>query len=192
MSCPIHPNVIHTGCDTCLPDLKRIAEEIRQGATVTTDPPIELIERIDALEAMVEQQTDRATEVLSQLADMTKSREEMRAARDESEKKRDLSAYVLDKALEQRDAEEKAAMCSGGILSDVCDVVFDDPRRAMTHGYDGVVQRCRELIAIERAIERCGSDAQVQINPSLKATYPEWWSAVAKMIEDYKAEEANR
>lgn len=52
-----------------------------------------------------------------------------------------------DRAIEQRDAEEKAAIHSVGILSDVCDVVFADPQRAMTHGYDGVVERCRIMVA---------------------------------------------
>lgn len=49
--------------------------------------------------------------------------------------------------IRQRNDEETAALHSGGILSDVCDVVFDDPDRAAKHGYDGVVERCRELVA---------------------------------------------
>ena len=46
---------------------------------------------------------------------------------------------------EQRDAEEAAAMHSGGILSDICDIVFDDSERAIRHGYDGVREKVIEL-----------------------------------------------
>lgn len=41
----------------------------------------------------------------------------------------------------QLTTEEQCAMESGGILSDVCDLVFDDPERAATHGYEGVKEK---------------------------------------------------
>jgi hypothetical protein len=47
----------------------------------------------------------------------------------------------LERAIEQRDAEEADAMHSGGILSDVCDIAFADPQRAMRDGYDGIRER---------------------------------------------------
>lgn len=43
-------------------------------------------------------------------------------------------------------AEEQSATGSGGILSSVCDLVFDDPRRALDHGYDGVEDKIVEII----------------------------------------------
>jgi len=45
----------------------------------------------------------------------------------------------------QLTAEEQCAMNSGGILSDVCDLVFDDPERAATHGYEGVKEKIVEM-----------------------------------------------
>lgn len=45
----------------------------------------------------------------------------------------------------QLTAEEQRAMESGGILSDVCDLVFDDPERAATHGYEGVKEKIVDL-----------------------------------------------
>lgn len=46
---------------------------------------------------------------------------------------------------EQRDAEETEAMESGGILSDVCDIAFADPQRAMKEGYAGIRERVAVL-----------------------------------------------
>lgn len=46
----------------------------------------------------------------------------------------------------QLEDEEEAAMKSGGILSDVCDVLFRDETRALTHGYEGVLDRAKELV----------------------------------------------
>ncbi len=48
--------------------------------------------------------------------------------------------------------EERDAMHSGGILSDVCDIAFDDEGRAMTAGYDGIRERVRELVQLERRL----------------------------------------
>ena len=45
----------------------------------------------------------------------------------------------------QLTTEEECAMNSGGILSDVCDLVFDDPERAATHGYEGVKEKIVEM-----------------------------------------------
>lgn len=45
----------------------------------------------------------------------------------------------------QLTTEEECAMNSGGILSDVCDLVFDDPERAATHGYKGVHNKIAEI-----------------------------------------------
>ena len=42
--------------------------------------------------------------------------------------------------------EEKCAEESGGILSDVCDILFNDPNRAATHGYEGVIERAKLLM----------------------------------------------
>ena len=60
----------------------------------------------------------------------------------------------LDRVAAERDhaqnsalREEEHAMHSGGILSDVCDVLFEDESRAALHGYDGVLERARELVA---------------------------------------------
>ncbi len=53
---------------------------------------------------------------------------------------------------QQARQEEEAAMHSGGILSDVCDIAFDDEGRAMTEGYDGIRERVRELVELERRL----------------------------------------
>lgn len=42
-------------------------------------------------------------------------------------------------------AEERCATESGGILSDICDLVFDDPERASTNGYEGVKEEIVKL-----------------------------------------------
>ena len=34
----------------------------------------------------------------------------------------------------------------GGIMADVCDVLFEDPDRAATHSYDGVVEKAKEVV----------------------------------------------
>lgn len=46
----------------------------------------------------------------------------------------------------QRNAEEEAAMHSGGILSDVADILYGDTTRAETHGYRGVKTRARNVV----------------------------------------------
>lgn len=52
-------------------------------------------------------------------------------------------------AAERRaDAEEKASFESGGILSDVCDIAFEDEMRAATHGYDDIRDQVRGLVRI--------------------------------------------
>lgn len=48
--------------------------------------------------------------------------------------------------------EEQEALNSGGILSDVCDIAFNDEGRAMTAGYDGIRERVRELVELERRL----------------------------------------
>lgn len=52
----------------------------------------------------------------------------------------------LEHAIEQRDAEERAAMHSGGLLSDVCDIAFANTERAMRNGYDGIRERVAFLV----------------------------------------------
>lgn len=52
-------------------------------------------------------------------------------------------------AAERRaDDEEKASMESGGILSDVCDIAFEDEMRAGAEGgYEGIKDRVTELVS---------------------------------------------
>ena len=63
---------------------------------------------------------------------------------------------VLQREIEglrqQAQQEEEAAINSGGILSDVCDIAFNDEGRAMTEGYDGIRERVRELVELERRL----------------------------------------
>ena len=40
---------------------------------------------------------------------------------------------------------------TAGLLADVCDAAFDDEERALNHGYTGVLERVRELVAKEGA-----------------------------------------
>jgi hypothetical protein len=81
-----------------------------------------------------------------------------------------------DMAQSSWDDEHEAANHSGGILSDVCDVVFADADRAAKHGYDGVLEQCKSIVAAHRdvcdavvayanAIESCAND------PSKMATF---------------------
>ncbi len=50
-------------------------------------------------------------------------------------------------AAERRaDSEEAASLESGGILSDVCDIAFEDEMRAADHGYDGIRERVKALV----------------------------------------------
>ena len=56
-----------------------------------------------------------------------------------AERERDAVQRALD-------AEEKCALESGGILSDVCDWAFGDEMRAEIHGYDGVMEQVRSLV----------------------------------------------
>ncbi len=52
-------------------------------------------------------------------------------------------------AAERRaDSEEAASLESGGILSDVCDIAFEDENRAMDHSYDGICDQVRGLAMI--------------------------------------------
>lgn len=47
-------------------------------------------------------------------------------------------------------AEELEAERSGevdGMLADLCDILFEDKERAATHGYEGVVDKAREVVA---------------------------------------------
>jgi len=57
-----------------------------------------------------------------------------------------VPASRLRFVVRQRDAEERDAMHSGGILSDVCDAAFGDDSRAEMHSYDGVVERVKLLV----------------------------------------------
>ena len=44
------------------------------------------------------------------------------------------------------EVEEEAAQVSGGILSNVCDILFEDPERAATHGYEGVQNKAKDYV----------------------------------------------
>lgn len=78
----------------------------------------------------------------------TKLCEEIKEAQNDLEaaqKEHDELKNRCEKLEAQLTAEEQRAMESGGILSDVCDLVFDDPERAATHGYNGVHNKIAEI-----------------------------------------------
>ena len=44
------------------------------------------------------------------------------------------------------DKEYCADTETSGLLADLCDILFDDPDRASDHGYEGVIERAREVM----------------------------------------------
>lgn len=50
-----------------------------------------------------------------------------------------------DRLAEELEAERSGEVC--GMLADLCDILFEDKERAATHGYEGVVDKAREVVA---------------------------------------------
>lgn len=48
------------------------------------------------------------------------------------------------------DAEVESGHKAHGLLADICDAAFGDPERAATHGYEGVLERVKELVERSR------------------------------------------
>jgi len=72
------------------------------------------------------------------------------------------------------DEEHEAANDAHGVLADLCDILFGDPERASTQGYDGLVERAAALV-----------DAEVSAHLRIRQCYDNtvttaWRDAVAK------------
>ncbi len=50
-----------------------------------------------------------------------------------------------DRLAEELESERSGEVC--GMLADLCDILFEDKERAATHGYEGVVDKAREVVA---------------------------------------------
>jgi len=67
-----------------------------------------------------------------------------------------LSTYPVDVQIRSikpyRTCLECAESCPGeetsGLLANLCDVLFGDPKRAETYGYEGVLERVREVMEL--------------------------------------------
>lgn len=62
-----------------------------------------------------------------------------------------------------------------GMLADICDLVFDDEERAAEHGYEGVVDKTREIVTENAAVHRNSEDISYlrkKIEASIHLIFP--------------------
>jgi len=67
--------------------------------------------------------------------------------RDEALARAEQGDVDLGVLREHIDQQEEQHLAESGLLSDLCDLLFGDETRAETHGYDGVLDRARDVLA---------------------------------------------
>lgn len=101
---------------------------------------------------------------------------------------REAVARRLQAAESAARRDESDALHSGGILSDVCDIAFEDATRAEVHGYEGIRDRIRELVDLANILDEvadalgCGKEHVLE-TARVKARHAHRWLEVTELCD---------
>jgi hypothetical protein len=153
--------------------LKETLETTRRRFSVTTGEPFQFMDaemladevavlvrkgivdsRSPVADALLNYRDPPATERSDRLAKLGIALGEVSAIAKEFDRRHE-EAKVKIVALEDAFArEEEGATEKAGMLADLADILFEDERRAMDHGYEGLLDRARAVVSERRVVER--------------------------------------